>query len=221
VHSLSRQLDSFFSGLLGRTDPRTAEALARLNREQGGGELLRDARKLGDIAPDFSLPDQTGQEVSLAERLRAGPVVLTFFRGGWCPFCAIALRALQAISTSIARTGASLIAVSPQPVEKMAAMAESHGLTFSLLSDRGNAVARDYGLVWRLDEESQAIYRQLGHDIPANNGAPGWELPMPAGYVVTPDRRIAHARVDARVTHRLEPAEVLLALRALRGEPVA
>jgi peroxiredoxin len=221
MRSLSRQLDTFFTALLERTDPRTAEVLQRINMASPDEALLRGARKAGDVAPDFTLPDQNGVPVSLAEKLACGPVVLTFFRGGWCPFCSIALRALQNVATSIARSGASLIAIAPQDAAGISAMAESQGFTFPLLSDRGNAVARSYGLVWRLDPETQAIYRRLGHDIPAINGAPGWELPMPAGYVIAPGGRICHARVDARVTHRLEPAEVLAALKDLQGMQTA
>jgi peroxiredoxin len=156
----------------------------------------------------------------LSEKLSHGAVVLTFFRGGWCPFCTITLRALQQIARSVERSGASLVAISPQPLDALATLADSQGLTFPLLSDHCNAVARSYGLLWRLDPSSQAIYQRLGHDIPSHNGAPGWELPMPAGYVIAPDSRIVHARVDARVTHRLEPAEVLNSLRELRGQPV-
>jgi len=217
MRSLSRQLDSFFAALLERTDPETADILARQQRSLSGGGLLQDARRVGDRAPEFSLPDQHGDIISLADRLTRGPVVLTFFRGGWCPFCSIALRALQEIATRIARSGASLLAVSPQSPEGIAQLADSQGLTFPLLSDHGNAVARVYGLVWRLDDESKAIYRRLGHDIPASNGAPGWELPMPAGYVIARTGVICHARVDPRVTHRLEPAEVLKALTELHA----
>jgi peroxiredoxin len=217
MRSLSRQLDSFFAALLERTDPQTADILTRQQRGLSGGALLAGARQAGDRAPAFCLPDQHGETVSLAERLERGPVVLTFFRGGWCPFCSIALRALQEIATKVARSGASLLAISPQSPEGIAALADTQGLTFPLLSDHGNAVARAYGLVWRLDDESKAIYRRLGHDIPASNGAPGWELPMPAGYVIARTGVIRHARVDARVTHRLEPADVLKALTELHG----
>jgi peroxiredoxin len=218
VQSLSQQLDLFLSGVLSRTDARTAEALSRLQSEMATSELLEDALKVGSNAPDFTLPSQGGHSVSLSERLSSGAVVLTFFRGGWCPFCTITLRTLQQIARSVERLGASLIAISPQPVDALAALAASQGLTFPLLSDHCNAVARSYGLLWRLDPRSQAIYQRLGHDIPSHNGAPGWELPIPAGYVIAPDRRIVHARVDARVTHRLEPAEVVTLLHELQGE---
>jgi peroxiredoxin len=203
--------------MLDRTDPRTAEVLRRAHAEGLTDDLARLARGVGDIAPDFTLPDQFGRDVSLAEHLARGPVVLTFFRGGWCPFCTITLRALHDVAASVGRCGASLIAIAPQAPAGIRAMADAQGLTLPLLSDHGNAVSRAYGLARRLDDDTQAIYRRLGHDIPAINGAPGWDLPMPAGYVIARDGRIKHARVDPRVTHRLEPAEALTALRELTG----
>jgi peroxiredoxin len=219
MRTLSRQLESFFTALLDRTDPSTAATLRHVQGTLADSELTHQARKAGDMAPDFSLPDQHGRIVTLSAELARGPVVLTFFRGGWCPFCSITLRALANAQESIRRAGASLIAIAPQSEAGIRATAETQGLDFPLLSDHGNAVARSYGLVWHLDAEAQAIYRRLGHDVPAINGAPGWELPMPAGYVIKPSGRICRARVDARATHRLEPAEALAALAGLHADP--
>ena len=212
--SLSRQLDGFYAALLDRTDAQTADALRR-TQATAARALALDARQVGEPAPDFTLSDQDGNAVTLSEQLARGPVVLTFFRGGWCPFCTIALRALNNVAASFRRSGACLIGISPQAPQGIRNLSESHALNFPLLSDHANAVARSYGLVWRLDAETQDIYRRLGHDIPRINGAPGWELPNPAGYVISRDGVIRHAIVDPRVTHRLEPAEALSAVRAL------
>lgn len=214
--SLARQLDAFMEGLLDRLDPATARVLLQAARAQAQTELAGVLRA-GDLAPDFALPDQSGRVTSLRELLGHGPVVLTFFRGGWCPFCSIALRALDRIHAELRREGAELVAISPQTTSNAAATAERNSLSFPILADHGNAVARRYGLVWELQPEMQTVFERLGQPLPRINGTKEWTLPVPAGFVVNRDGRIAYAHVDARINRRLEPAEALASVRALAG----
>lgn len=213
---LARQLDAFLDGLLDRLDPATVRALSQAAR--GHGELP-GALRAGDMAPDFALPDQSGTVVSLRALLARGPLVLTFFRGGWCPFCSIALRALDAIAPELRRVGAEVVAISPQTQRNAAATAERNRLGFQLLADHGNAVARRYGLVWELQPEAQAVFERLGQELPSINGTSEWTLPVPAGFVVKRDGHIAYAHTDTRITRRLEPEAALTAVRALATAP--
>jgi peroxiredoxin len=129
----------------------------------------------------------------------------------WCPYCNLQLRAYQAILPRIRELGATLVAVSPQTPDNSLTTAEQKGLTFPVLSDAGNEVARRYGLVFSLSE----TLRAMSADLPAYNGDSSWELPMPGTFVIAPDGTVRLAFVDADWTRRLEPAAILGALRGL------
>ena len=132
-------------------------------------------------------------------------MVLGFYRGGWCPFCTLTLRAMDRISGELARHGATLLMVSPQTPGESATTARRNCLSFSVLSDAGNAVARRYGLVWKAQPQTRALLARLGHDLSRINGTGEWDLPMPAGYVIAPDGRVVSAHVDPLVYRRMEP----------------
>jgi len=171
--------------------------------------ITAHAVDVGQKAPDFSLPDQIGDTVSLHSVLQRGPAVVLFYRGEWCPYCDLTLRAYQRILPSITALGASLIAISPQTPDSTLTTVEKKELTFAVLSDVGNVVARKYGLVFVTPEAA----RHPG--ISAGNGDESWELPMPATFIVAQDGIIRLAFVDADWTHRLEPAELLKALESV------
>lgn len=172
--------------------------------------------QVGETAPDFQLPDTDGRIVSLEASLRSGPVVVTFYRGGWCPYCNLALRALHQAMARLEAERASLLAITPQLAEGVRETRERLGLDFPMLADHDNRTARLFGLVFRLPDDLIALYRRLGVDIAAANGTAEWELPLPATYVVAPDGVVAYAMVDVDYTHRAEPADIVAALRRLK-----
>jgi peroxiredoxin len=141
--------------------------------------------------------------------------VLTFYRGQWCPFCNLTLRAYQRILPQIRALGASLVAVSPQTPEHSLSTVEKKELTFTVLSDVGNSVARKYRLVFTLEQPFRTLYTSIGADLPSFNGDPSWELPMPATFLLAQDGTVRLAFVEEDFTHRLEPATLLAGLRAL------
>jgi peroxiredoxin len=177
--------------------------------------ILANSLKVGDQAPSFTLPDALGHAVTLADTLEKGPVVLTFYRGEWCPYCNLQLHAYQAILPDITALGASLIAVSPQTPDHALSMAEKHALSFAVLSDVGNLVARQFGVVFQYDEAARHFFAGRGLDLARFNGDATWELPVPATYVIAPDGVIRLAFVDPDYRHRLEPAELLDGLRTV------
>ena len=148
--------------------------------------------------------------------LEAGPAVVTFYRGGWGPYCNIQLRAYQAVLPEITALGGRLVAISPQLPDGSLSTAEANKLTFDVLSDIGNRVARSFGLVWTLSEELRAALRSSNKALPEFNGDDSWELPVPATYVIARDRRVALAGIDVNYRERLEPDAILSALRSLR-----
>ena len=177
--------------------------------------LAEAGLKVGERAPDFSLPATKG-DVSLSKALRAGPVVLTFYRGGWCPYCNIALQHLQRSLPEIRAQGAQLIAVSPQLPDGSLSTAEKNGLEFEVLSDVGNEVARTYNLVFKLPPSLHAMYgNPEGINLTAANGSDTFELPLAATYVIKGDGRVAYTFADADYTKRAEPSEIIGVLKGL------
>jgi peroxiredoxin len=179
--------------------------------------IAQQSVKVGEKAPDFTLPDVFGKQITLSDLLKQGPVVVTFYRGEWCPFCNLQLRAYQQILPHIQALGASLVAISPQTPDHSLSTVEKKELTFTVLSDVGNIVAREYRLVFVLEETIRAFYTSIGSNLPSFNADTSWELPMPATFLVAQDGTVRLAFVDEDFTHRLEPRALLHGLRALVG----
>jgi len=214
--ALQSQLDAF-KAEFARTAPAGRVALYEAKIEDLRASFaLERAIRTGDQAPDFTLPNPQGRPVSLGTLLEAGPAVVTFYRGGWCPYCNIQLRAYQAVLADISALGARLVAISPQLPDGSLSTAEANELTFDVLGDVGNRVARSFGLVWSLPEELRAALRSNSKALPDINGDDTWELPVPATYVIVRDRRVALAAIDVDYRKRLEPDAILSALRSLR-----
>jgi len=170
----------------------------------------------GDRAPDFDLPSVQGGTVSLQQELAKGPLILSFFRGGWCPFCSLELRAYGKVTRSAEGPPARLLAVSPETLDALRrTMAENH-VTFPLLSDPGNRTAHSYGLVYRIPEALRAVYEGLGLDIPGRNGDSSFELPVPATYLIDAKGIVRRAFIEPDHTRRGEPAEFVQGLQRLR-----
>ncbi len=176
-------------------------------------KLAENSLAAGAKAPEFTLPDHDGKLVSSAELLRNGRLVLCFFRGRWDPFCCGQLVAMNQFLSEIEGAGASLVAVSPQTVKQSFFMADQHKLRFRLLSDAGNQVVRQFGLVYRVPDEQQAIYRRSFINLPFTNGDESWELPIPASYILEHDSTVLYASANEDYTERPEPAEIVERLR--------
>lgn len=161
----------------------------------------------------FELPDHNGKVVSSAEILSRGRLVLMFIRGRWCPFCVGQMEAMNCISTEIEAAGASLVAVSPQTEKQAFFMRDQHKLSFPLLVDTHNDLARQFGLVYRVPEEQQALYRSTFVNLPHVNGDSSWELPIPATFVIDRDSTVLFASANEDYTDRPEPAEILALIR--------
>ena len=176
------------------------------------------ALKEGAEAPDFTLPDARGNAVTLSHLLAQGPAIITFYRGQWCPYCHLQLRAYQQALPHMQARGASLVAISPQTPGHSRALAEKLELTFALLSDMGNQVARQFGLVFTIDEAVRSAHKQVCADLPTFNGIDSWELPMAGTFLVDQSRTVRLAFVHADFTRRLDPSVVIAQLNELEGE---
>lgn len=195
--------------------PETQLIHARAIAELSESGIEKGAAAVGQAAPGFELKDHNGQVVSSTELLQRGRVVICFFRGRWCPFCVGQMEAMNLQVRQIQEAGASLLAVSPQTVQQSFFMADQHGLRFPLLSDSGNRVARKFGLVYRVPDYQQSVYRRAFVNLPLANGDESWELPVPATFIVSGDGIIRYAAIHADYTERPEPTEILAQLGSL------
>ena len=173
----------------------------------------RAAKQVGDRAPAIRLRDQHGATFDVGTLLAKGPVVVTFYRGGWCPFCNLELKAYQAVLPRIAAAGASLVAISPEKPDDTVSTAEKNALSFPVLSDVGHATGKAFGVVYAFTDDVRQVYDGFKLDIPSKNGTPDdWSLPLSATYVIGTDGVIlfADTRVDYR--ERTDPLDVLQVL---------
>ncbi len=174
------------------------------------------AMKAGDTVPDFELPNQRGEPRRLSDYLAASPVVLNIYRGGWCPYCNMEMKALHAVQGKIEARGARLVGMAPESPDKALSTAERNEISIDILSDAGNRVAEKLGLVFELPQALRPIYEKFGIDIPGHNGDQSFKLPVPATYIIGQDRVIAYAFVNADYTERLEPAEIVAKLEQIQ-----
>jgi peroxiredoxin len=176
--------------------------------------ILESALKLGDTAPDFSLPNAFGSRVHMRALLRRGPVVLTFYRGDWCPYCNMTLRAYQTILPDLLNLNAALVAVSPQNPKHALGLTAKHHLAYQVLSDTANHTARDYRLVYKMPDILRRAYKLRGHDMIKEHGS--WELPLPATFIIDKESTIRYRFLKIDYTERAEPAEILSVLRGIQ-----
>lgn len=212
--SLQDKLDARNADFQETASPQLKQTFAEGVTAVGDSGVMETALRVGDPAPDFTLPNAKGRDVTLSALLADGPVVLTWYRGGWCPYCNIQLAAYRDALPAIEAAGGQLVAISPELPDKAADTVDAQNLDFTVLSDVGNAVAGEYGIAYRLpDPLIEAFTGRL--DLPAYNGDESWSLPLAVTYVVDRDGVIRYAFVDEDYKKRAEPADIVAALQAL------
>ena len=197
----------------GTTPERRALYEAQIEELRASG-LVAQALAVGSLAAGFSLPDARGGSFALSDALSRGPVVLVFYRGGWCPYCNIALKAYQRVLPEINALGAELVAISPERPDLSLSTAEKNDLAFAALSDTGNRVADAFraGLS-AADRSGTKAYASNGIDLAAINAADEWRLPVPATFIIAATGRVTLAHIEVDYRRRLDPDAVLAALR--------
>lgn len=177
--------------------------------------ILDKALNVGDKAPNFTLNNALNQPVSLYNTLENGPVVLTWYRGGWCPYCNITLHHLQEHLPEFKKAGATLLALTPELPDNSLNTSEKNNLEFTVLSDISNTVGKTYGVVFELTKEVASIY-QKGFGLNQKNGDDSNELPLAATYVIDKKGVIQYAFLDADYKERAESKEIVSALNKLK-----
>ena len=215
VEPVKRELEAF------QKDIATKAPAERLKAYEEGivavkkSGVLEKALKVGDKAPDFELPNAAGKPVKFSSLLADGPVVVTWYRGAWCPYCNIALKGFQTILPEIKAEGASLVAISPQTPDNSLSTVEKDGLGFEVLSDKGNKIAHAFGVAYKLPSVvSEQMKGRL--DLSKYNGDSSDELPLGATYVIDKGGVIRYAFIDADYRKRAEPSDIVAALKVLK-----
>ena len=201
--------------------PEVVAVLHRITDELIASGQAGRSLHAGDRAPAFTLPDPDGKLVSSQDLLAKGPLVLTFYRGVWCPYCNLDLQALEEVRTEIEARGAFLVAVSQQTAANSRKAQRTNKLGFPIVGDKDGELAAKFGIRWHLPDDVQAVHKQLGADLVAFNGEDSWTLPMPARYVIGQDGVIAYAEVNPDYTRRPEPSDVFAVLDQLNRSKVA
>ncbi|MEM6590266.1 MAG: peroxiredoxin-like family protein [Cyanobacteria bacterium P01_C01_bin.73] len=213
--SLSEQLAQRLEENRAQLPSEVTATMAQATEDLANSGIVNRSLNRGDTLPAIALPNATGKIVDLQALLAKGPIVITFYRGGWCPYCNMELRAYQQALPEIKSLGATLVAITPETPDSSLSTTEKNELEFEVLSDRGNQIARELGLVFTLPESLRPIYENFGIDVPRHNGDQTFELPVPATYVVNTDGTVVHAFVNADYTKREEPKTVVDVLRQL------
>ena len=201
--------------------PPVVAALHRAKDELIASGATDRALKTGDLAPTFTLLDAEGKPVSTAALLARGPLVVTFYRGVWCPYCNLELQALEAARPQIEARGASLLAVSQQTAANSRKSQRQNKLGFPIMSDPGGDTGARFGVRWTVPPYLREIHRALGADLTQFNGDNSWTLSMPARYVIGGDGVIAYAEINPDYTRRPDPADLVPVLDAFRAKRVA
>lgn len=201
--------------------PAVVEVMHRVTDELIASGQAERALRAGDRAPSFTLPDPDGKPVSSADLLAKGPLVVTFYRGAWCPYCNLDLQALEEARSDIEARGATLVAISQQTAPNSRKSQRTNKLGFPILGDKDGELAARFGIRWKMPEDLQQIHKQLGADLMAFNGEDSWTLPMPARYVIGQDGLIAYAEINPDYTHRPEPSDIYPVLDQLRRSNAA
>ncbi|MGF7029554.1 peroxiredoxin [Paenibacillus mucilaginosus] len=209
-HEQLEQLKSVFTAKV----PAEAQAaiLGHIQEQSGIAWGLRE----GDSAPKFTLNNPLGQPVTLHDELAQGPVVLVFYRGGWCPYCNLQLRVYEEALPEIRNLGGRLMAISPESSDRTLSMEEQEKLTFPVLSDPDGRVADLYRLRFELPACLQSVLKNtLRLDLAEINETGRWVLPVPAVYVIDREGTIRRSHADPDFMKRMEPQEIIDALKRI------
>lgn len=206
--SLEVQLKDFKKKWSSSVDQSVSDTFQKGIDELVENNMTSSAIKKGNIAPNFILKDASGESISLYEKLKNGKVILTWYRGGWCPYCNLTLRSLQSHNDEFIQLNAQLIALTPELPDNSLSTKEKNELTFDVLSDIDNKVAKSYNLVFKVTPAVNAFYKKF-HDLKDFNGGSGDELPLTATYIIEQNGEISYSFIDVDYRKRAEPQTII------------
>ncbi|MBH0068068.1 peroxiredoxin-like family protein [Pseudoalteromonas sp. NZS100] len=212
--SLKAQIDAYNVQKDAKLPADVLALMNTTNEELIAQHIKNNALQIGQKVENFSLANHNGENIELADLLKKGPVIISFYRGGWCPYCNLELKALNDYLPQFKTQSAQLIAISPQLPDETLSTAQKNDLEFDVLCDVSNKVAEQFGLLFTLDERIQALYTQFGIDFEHYYGDKSFKLPLPATYVINQEGVITYAFLSEDYTLRAEPIDVMTALES-------
>lgn len=212
--SLTEQLSAKADAFKEKADPEKVKSYEAAIEKVAASGIIEKSKKEGDKAPNFTLPNATGQKVSLTDKTKNGYTIITWYRGGWCPYCNLTLAAWQQILPEIKAENVELIAITPELPDSTLSTKEKNALEFEVLSDVGNKVAKEYGIVFPLDQSIREAYKNMG--LEKYNGDASYTLPLAATYIINSKNEIVYAFLDADYKKRAEPKDVLQKIKDMK-----
>ncbi|HEX3436250.1 MAG TPA: redoxin domain-containing protein [Pseudacidobacterium sp.] len=208
-HRLQDQLDDITANTRKLVQPERLAISEQAVADLFASGIEQKILPTGAKAPEFSLPDSSGRVVRLSDLLALAPLVISFFRGRWCPYCVTELEAWRDLYSVVRERGALLVGISPQSVRQSDFAVSQHSIPFPLLHDSHCDVAQQFGLTYKVPPFHQNYFRSILVNIPFINGDESWMLPLPATYVLAQDGTVLFAEAHADFRVRPEPGEVL------------
>ena len=212
MNTLTQQLADYKAGFEQRAPADRAATMEAATAQLRATGIEASALQVGAALPALTLSDAMGKPVDLRALNATGPLVIVFYRGGWCPYCNLELREWQRLLPQLRERGVTLVAISPQTPDNSLSTAERNELAFPVLSDSNLAAARAFGIAFTMNPDLVELYAKAGNDLPTLNGNGQWVLPIPATYLIDAHGRVALAHVEADYRQRAEPMQVLEAL---------
>lgn len=213
--SLQKRLDALKQEFSANVPANILEVMNHENEKLIASDIISKAIKVGQKLPDGKLTTLTGERVEIEQLINGKPLVISFYRGGWCPYCNLELQGLESISNEIRALGSNIIAVSPESISHTKQTKEKNDVSFDILSDEGSFFAKKLGLVFTLPKSLQDIYLTFNIDVEKHNGESKFELPIPTTLIVKPNKEIVYIFADGDYTNRSEPGSILKILREL------
>ena len=212
MNTLTQQLADYKAGFKQRAPADRVATMEAATAQLRATGIEASALQVGAALPALTLSDAMGKPVDLRALNATGPLVIVFYRGGWCPYCNLELREWQRLLPQLRERGVTLVAISPQTPDNSLSTAERNELAFPVLSDSNLAAARAFGIAFTMNPDLVELYAKAGNDLPTLNGNGQWVLPIPATYLIDAHGRVALAHVEADYRQRAEPMQVLEAL---------
>tara|TARA_R110002073_G_scaffold331253_2_gene515918 strand:+ start:1625 stop:2263 length:639 start_codon:yes stop_codon:yes gene_type:complete len=208
--SLTEQLKELAEGSIKRHPGEAQAIMKKAIDELIATDIIENALKTGDRIPEINLPNTTGKLININSILSSGKkVVVAFYRGGWCPYCNLELRALQQVLPEIEAKGAKLIAISPETPNNSLTTTEKNMLEFDVLSDKDNELVKAMNLVFKLPDSLQELYKKFGINLDTNQGNLNQELPIAATYIIDTNGVISYHFLEEDYKLRADPKEIL------------
>lgn len=216
MFDLNKKIDEYKNSFATKVPEDIREIMINETKKLKISQISKQAIRRGDQAINFILPDINNEIVELKEVIKnKNYIILNFYRGNWCPYCSLELRAYESLKDNFEDNGIEILSISPQTIEQSTLTKQSLHLRYKILSDRDNIVSKKYGLVFQISKKLRKIYNDFNIDIKYANNSDSYEIPMPATYIIDKNMNIIYDFIDEDYTKRVDPAALLKYIKSI------